>query len=105
VVALVAGLIRPWTIAAALVLLSLAGLAGYRLGYGISDGQHAKALLEAQRSAYEAAELASKKEAERLALLAERDALARELDAQAYADPDGARPALGAASVRRLNSR
>jgi hypothetical protein len=101
----VAGLIRPWPIVAALVLILLAGWQGYRLGYGISEGRHAAALAEAQARAFEAADLASRKEAERLALLAERDALARELDAAAYADPDGSRPALGAASVQRLKRR
>lgn len=58
---------------------------------------------KAQQVAYENAERLSRKEAERLALEVERDALALELEDAARADPDASRPALGADSVRRLN--
>lgn len=85
--------------------VAVVGLGGYRLGYGISEGRHAAALAEAQARAFEAADLASRKEAERLALETQRDALARELDAAAYADPDAGRAALSADSVRRLRNR
>lgn len=85
--------------------IALAGLQGYRMGYAASEGRHAAALVAAQREAFAAAEAASRKEAERLAMEAERDALARDLEAQAYTDPDRDRPALSADGVRRLNVR
>jgi hypothetical protein len=48
---------------------------------------------------------AARAEGARLALEAERDALARELEELADADPDADRPALGLDSVRRLELR
>jgi hypothetical protein len=94
-----------YLILAAVALWIATGLQGYRLGYRASETEHALDLADAQASAFEAAERASIKEAERLALEAERDALAQELMSQAYADPDRDRPALSVGSVRRLNSR
>lgn len=48
----------------------------------------AEAMARAQAAIVRNAELASRKEAERLALEAERDALAQSLEDQAYADAD-----------------
>ena len=53
----------------------------------------------------EAAELASRKEAERLAIQSERDSLAQQLEDAARSDPDAGRMSLSADSVRRINQR
>jgi signal transduction histidine kinase len=97
--------VNPWLISALLVLIGLAGWQGYRMGEAAAEGRHAMQLLEAQRSAQRAADLASRKEAERLALQSERDRLARDLEDLANADSDADRPAIGAGSVSRLNQR
>lgn len=96
---------NPWLISALLASIGLAGWQGYRMGEAAAEGRHAVALLEAQQDALRAADLASRKEAERLLLQAERDRLARDLEDLANADSDADRRAIGADSVSRLNRR
>ncbi|PZQ99218.1 MAG: hypothetical protein DI533_00480 [Cereibacter sphaeroides] len=96
---------RPWLIAAFLAAILASGAIGYRQGKVVTEAAYLRDLDAARQRAFDAANLASKKEAERLALEAQRDELARELDAAAYADPDGSRPALSAGSVRRIGRR
>jgi hypothetical protein len=98
-------LLRPWLLAALCAALVAPFGFGWRMGAQNAEARHSAALAAAQARAFAAAEVASRKEAERLALEMERDALARDLEAAAYADPDRDRPALGADSVRRLNAR
>jgi hypothetical protein len=90
-----------WRIGAAVAALA----ASFWFGARYSDGRHAARLLEAQKETMQAAEQASRVEAERLALQAERDELARALEDQAYATPDDGSAALSADRVRRLNLR
>lgn len=92
-------------ILAALALSALTGWQGYRMGVSAEETRQALLLTDAQRRAIERTNDANRAEAERLALQAERDALALELEDLARADPDASRPALSAGSVRRLNSR
>jgi signal transduction histidine kinase len=99
------GIVNPWLISALLAALALAGWQGYRLGESVSEGRHAAALVQAQRDAQRASDLASRKEAERLAMKAERDRLAQDLEDLANADADADRRAIGADSVSRLNRR
>ncbi|MFN4130380.1 MAG: hypothetical protein ACK4GC_11300 [Paracoccaceae bacterium] len=61
--------------------------------------------MHAQRESMRAADLAGRKEAERLAMQAERDRLAQDLEDPANADVDADRPAIGADSVSLLNRR
>lgn len=92
-------------------IIIAAGL-GLLAGFAIGDTrataraglQHAAALAEAQAQVIRAAELASRKEAMRLSLEAERDALARDLEDQAHAQPAGG-ICLPAERVRRLGLR
>ena len=71
--------------AAALAILA-AGVVGYRQGVTVTEARMIRAQQEAQEAAYRAAELASRKEAERLALEAKRADLAQQLEDQAYAE-------------------
>ena len=96
---------KPWPILAALSLAILTGIGGYWTGWQVADGRHAAALLKQQKATMEAAEQASRKEAERLEAQAERDALARQLEDQAYADHDGGICSLPVGRVQRLNRR
>jgi hypothetical protein len=98
-------LLRPWLLLALGVALVAAFGLGWRRGAQITQGRWEAALVAAHRKAFENAERLSRAEAERLALQAERDTLARTLEEAAYADPDADRPALGADSVRRINRR
>lgn len=94
---------RAWLLSATLAAIGLAGWQGYRMGEAAAEGRHAAALLEAQRQAQRAADLASRIEAERLAMQAERDRLARDLEDRAHADPSGG--GLPAGRVERLRQR
>jgi hypothetical protein len=87
-------------IAAALVLLltGAAYLWGRQDGRALCEGAHAAALAQAQAATIRI-------EAERLAIQAERDALARDLEDQAHADPVRNPDCLSADRVRRLNLR
>lgn len=95
---------NPWPILAALSLAILTGLGGYWTGYRVADGKHAVAMLEAQEKERSAANAVFRKEQQRLAVQRERDELARQLEEQAYADPDADRPAFSRGSVQRINS-
>jgi hypothetical protein len=96
---------NPWPILAAVLLIGLAGFQGYRMGSRAADARHERALLQAQNEMIQAAEQASRKEAERLAMQSERDALARDLEDQANAEPDDGSCGLPAGRVQRLNLR
>jgi hypothetical protein len=95
---------RAWIIAALLALI------GAAYAFGRFEGaRHERNALQADvaaamRQAVRNAELVGRKEQERLALEAERDALARDLEDQAYAQqPAGV--CLPADRVRRLDLR
>jgi hypothetical protein len=77
---------RAWMISAAAVAILASGAIGYRQGYGMAEARMLRALQEEQQAVAKAAEIASRKEAERLAAEQERDALAQALEDQAYAE-------------------
>lgn len=96
-----------WRLALALVIvLAIAGayVWGRRDGAALIEARHAVQLQRAQTKAVQAAELASRKEADRLAAQTELDDLARDLEDQANADPAGG-VCLPVARVLRLNRR
>ncbi|PZQ99938.1 MAG: hypothetical protein DI533_04730 [Cereibacter sphaeroides] len=98
-------LARLWPAVALCAALVAAFAFGWRQGAQNEEARQA-ALLEAARGkAFENAERLSRVEADRLAAQKERDALSRELEEAAYADPDADRPALSADSVQRINRR
>jgi len=77
----------------------------YRAGWDAAMASIATDLAEAQRAAFKAAELASRKEADRLAAEATAADLARQLEAAADEDVDADRMCLGPDSVQRLKAR
>lgn len=96
---------RLWIAAA--VTMALTGAAylwGRHDGTALCEGAHAVALAQAQKATIRAAEQASRTEAARLALKAERDDLARELEDAAHADDD-ATGGLPRSRVDRLRQR
>lgn len=78
---------RSWMIAGAAVAIIAAGVVGYRQGYGMAEARMLRALQAEQAAVAKAAEIASRKEAERLAAEQERDALALALEDAANAEP------------------
>jgi hypothetical protein len=97
-------LARFWPALVALALIAGAWGHGRHTGVVACEAAHARALDAARDAAMRAAELASRKEAERLAAEAERDALARDLEDAANADPPTGE-CLSADRVRRLQLR
>lgn len=97
---------RPWLILAVLAgmsaLLGVTGLKAYRAGGAACEARHMVELNRARDAAAKAAEIASRREADRLAAEAERDALAMELEDEARNDPGAGACGLGADSLRRL---
>jgi predicted negative regulator of RcsB-dependent stress response len=79
--------LKPWILLGALLALIAAFGWGWRSGADYAQAKHAAALLRAQNEAFRAAELASRREAERLAAEAQAADLARELEDLANADP------------------
>ena len=65
----------------------IACTAAFWQGVKFSDGRHAVLQAKAQAATFMAAELASRREAERLAAQSMADQLARELEDMANADP------------------
>ncbi len=95
--------IRATIVGAAIAALVGIWFHGVSTGESRADARHGLAIRAAQQQAFEAAEAASIKEAQRLAAAAERDTLARELEDLANADPDTG-GGLPAGRVQRLNS-
>jgi hypothetical protein len=96
---------KPYLYAIGAVIALLVVGQAYRMGYSAAMGEVAQKALKAQKAAFAAAEIASRKEAQRLALEAQRDDLARQLEDAANADADADRVCLGADSVQRLRAR
>lgn len=97
--------LRLVALAAFLLALVFAGQGLYRAGYEAAMASIARDMAVAQKAAFDAAELASRKEADRLAAEAARADLARQLETAAYEDADADRVCLGPDSVRRLKAR
>lgn len=85
--------------------LGWAGKWLYSAGYAACQAERADALEKARSDAARAAELASRREAERLAAEARGALLAAELEDLANAEPVAAPDCLSADRVRRLNLR
>ena len=81
-------LISAIAFVAFVALLSGAYAKGRADGRALEAGAYAAQLAEAQARTMRAAEQASRAEADRLEMEAQRDALARDLEDQAYADKD-----------------
>lgn len=81
---------KGWLALAALAALALAYSAGWYRGNEQAALAAKAATAQAMAQAIRNAEIASRIEAERLAIEAERNALAQELEDQAYADTDDA---------------
>lgn len=97
--------LRPWLVLAVLALMGGAWWHGHHTGATAEATRQALALAKAQAEAFKNAELLSRAEAERLAAMAERDALYLELEDAARAEPDDPACTLPASRVRRLNQR
>jgi hypothetical protein len=97
--------LRPWLLASGLALLGLAFAFGWVTGRDQANGRNAAALAAQQRETMKAAELASRKEADRLFLAAELDRQALSMEDQANADPDDGSCPLAAGRVLRLRQR
>ena len=95
---------RACIIGTAAVAILAAGVVGYRQGYGMAEARMLRALQQEQLAVAKAAEVASRKEAERLAAEQERAAAVAELEALAYAEPVTG-PCLPVSRVLRLNQR
>lgn len=94
--------------AALIAVLMAAAFVAERLywaGWDAAMASIADDMAEAQRAAFEAAELASRKEAARLAAEAHREKLEQELEDAAMADPVTATACLPLGRVQRLNAR
>lgn len=89
---------------AVLMLLAGAYLWGRHDGEAFCEGRHAAEMARAQAATIRSAEQASRKEAERLSLEAERDLLLQELEGQAYADQENS-CGISAGRVDRLRQR
>lgn len=100
-------LLNPWLLLALCVSLAAwtgyVGTRAYRAGEAACEARHEAELNRAREAAAKAAEIASRRESDRLAAEAERDALAMELEDAARADPGAGACGLGADSLRRLN--
>ena len=88
----------PWFIAGALAFAGTAQWYGYRAGYDA-------AVVEQQASQIDAMAAQASAERDRQALQAERDAIARQLEDQAYAEPVANPACLSLSRVRRINLR
>lgn len=77
----------------------------WRAGYDACGAERAAAVLKAQNETVRAGELASRKEAERLAADAAAAGLALQLEDLANADAIGVSECLSIGRVRRLNQR
>lgn len=96
---------RLYLALAVLTMIAASGVVGYTRGVSAANTKHALAVAEAQRDAIRAAELASRKEEERLRLEAERASLAQQLEDQANAEPPSGTCDLPVSRVRRIELR
>ncbi len=107
---LIFGLLRNplaigWAVAAVMALTGGAYTLGRIQGAAAANARYVAAQARLQAQVIRAAELASRREAARLAAEAARRKLEQELEDAARQDPNAGRIALGADSVRRLNRR
>lgn len=94
-----------WTSLILVAVIVGAFFYGQRLGYTQAEAKHAIALQQAQAAAVRSAELASRKEAERLAAETARANLALQLEDAAREEPVSAPACFPVSRVLRLNQR
>jgi len=94
-----------WVLAALMALVGGAYTLGRVQGAAAANTQFAAKQVQLQTQMIRSAEIASRKEAARLAAVAAADRLSKELEDAAHTDPLAGRLSLGADSVRRLNRR
>ncbi len=88
------------------ILLALSAFFyGQRLGYAKAQAEHVVAIQKAQADAVRAADLASRKEADRLAAETARANLALQLEDAAREEPASVAACLPVSRVLRLNQR
>jgi len=107
---IVIGLLRRpamlgWVLAALMAIVGGAYTIGRVQGAAASDARFAATQAHLQTQIIRAAEIASRKEAARLAAVAAADKLSRELEDASHTDRNAGRISLGTDSVRRLNHR
>lgn len=96
---------KQYIVIGAILLVAVAMAQSYRMGYKNASFRFEAKIAEAQREAFENAELASRKEEERLMAESEyRDRVAT-LEEQANADSGAGNICIGPDGVRRLNLR
>lgn len=98
-------MIRTYLYGFGLLAMLLAFAWVYSLGREHEAGAHAREALELRDMLDDARRDADRRELARLAAEAERDALAKELEDAALADPGADGVALGVDSVRRIDRR
>lgn len=86
-------------------LIIAAGVWGYVKGFDAAQDRMLRDLAREQQAVMKAAELASRKEAERLVAEQERDALAQTLEDAAYAEAVSADQCLPLSRVLRIKQR
>ena len=94
-----------WALAGVMALTGGAYTLGRVQGVAAANARRAVEQTRLQTQIIRAAEIASRKEAARLAAVDAADKFARELEDAAHTDPRAGRLSLGADSVRRLNRR
>jgi hypothetical protein len=94
-----------WALAGLMALTGGAYTLGHHQGVAAASARQAVEQAHLQLQMIRAAEIASRKEAARLAALQKADELSKELEDAAHTDRNAGRIALGADSVRRLNRR
>jgi len=88
-----------------MTLVGGAYVLGRQQGVAAASARFAAKQVQLQTQMIRSAEIASSKEAARLAAVAAADKLSRELEDAAHTDRNAGRISLGADSVRRLNRR
>lgn len=96
---------KTWLALGFVLVLLACTFQGYRYGYSAATYRFEAQIAKAQSDAFESAELASRKEEERLLAEEAYRKSTLDLEEKANADPDANRMCLGADGVRRLNLR
>ena len=94
-----------WMLVGVMALTGGTYTLGRMQGLAAADARHVAEQARLQAQLVRAAEIASRREAARLAAVAKADQLSRELEDAARTDPLADRVSLGVDSVRRLNRR
>jgi hypothetical protein len=97
--------LAPWLLAGALLASALAGWQGYRMGAAAERAAHEEARRALQLELFDVADRLSEMAADLETARADRDARAKEAEADARADPDAVLRVPAADSLSRLERR